>query len=146
MRLISKCLNAVWIYETFILADMCLQTTRPTFPPSIHISRVYLSAGDDESVHFLQMTPSHVVVQQCTGGCTQLEPSCLPSRTRTRRIPVLVAKCGITLGQRIFGLVSVGIFYLLPACVVVLVAKCGITLGKCIFGLGIGRTLLLIAC
>ena len=59
---------------------------------------------------------------------------------------VLVAKCGITLDQRIFGLVSVGIFYLLPACVVVLVAKCGITLGKCIFGLGIGRTLLLIAC
>ena len=74
------------------------------FPPFLDKPRAYLSADDDESVHFLQMTPSHVVVQQCTGGCTQLEPSCLPSRTRTRRIPVLVAKCGITLGQRMFGL------------------------------------------
>jgi len=45
-----------------------------------------------------QMTPSHVLIQHCTGGCTPLEPSCLPSKTRTKRVSVLVAKCGINLG------------------------------------------------
>jgi hypothetical protein len=53
----------------------------------------------DPYIPVLQMTPSHVLVQQCRGGCTQLEPSCLPSRTRTRRIPVVLGKCGITQGQ-----------------------------------------------
>jgi len=45
-----------------------------------------------------QMTPSHVLLKQCTGGCTLLEPSCLPSKTSTKKIPVLVAKCGINQG------------------------------------------------
>ena len=46
-----------------------------------------------------QMTPSHVLLKQCTGGCTLLEPSCLPSKTSTKKIPVLVAKCGINQGN-----------------------------------------------
>ena len=45
------------------------------------------------------MTPSHVLLKQCTGGCTLLEPSCLPSKTSTKKIPVLVAKCGINQGN-----------------------------------------------
>ncbi len=45
------------------------------------------------------MTPSHVIVQRCTGGCSPLNPSCLPSQTRMKKIPVIVAKCGIKLGK-----------------------------------------------
>ena len=61
------------------------------------------------------MTPSHVLVKQCTGGCTPLQPSCLPSKTSVKRVPVLVAKCGINLGK---------------SSNLRRVTKCGIILGK----------------
>lgn len=36
----------------------------------------------------LQMTPGHVEVNRCDGGCFHRKQSCLPTRTRTIKIPV----------------------------------------------------------
>ena len=36
----------------------------------------------------LQMTPSHVEVNRCAGGCNHRQQSCLPTRVRKKKIPV----------------------------------------------------------
>ena len=45
------------------------------------------------------MTPTHVVVQQCGGGCHRAGQACSPTLTRERRVPVMLARCGIQTGQ-----------------------------------------------
>ena len=37
---------------------------------------------------FLQMTPSHVEVNRCSGGCFHRQQSCLPTRVKKKKIPV----------------------------------------------------------
>ena len=38
--------------------------------------------------HLFQMTPGHVEVQRCDGGCFHRRQSCLPKRTKKVKIPV----------------------------------------------------------
>jgi len=52
---------------------------------------VQLPWPNDTSVH--QMTPGHVEVQRCDGGCFHRRQSCLPKRTKKVKIPVLLARC-----------------------------------------------------
>jgi len=46
-----------------------------------------------------QMTPSHIELLQCTGGCHRTSRSCIPTHTRQRKVPVLIAKCGVSSGK-----------------------------------------------
>jgi len=45
-----------------------------------------------------QMTPTHVEVARCGGGCHHLQQSCVARLSRMKIIPVMVAKCGISVG------------------------------------------------
>ncbi|XP_059098408.1 uncharacterized protein LOC131892607 [Tigriopus californicus] len=54
---------------------------------------VHLPWPNDTSFH--QMTPSHVEVKLCDGGCFHRKQSCLPLQTKKIKIPVLLARCTI---------------------------------------------------
>jgi len=54
---------------------------------------VRLPWPNDTSVH--KMTPSHVEVNRCSGGCFHRQQSCLPTRVKKKKIPVLLAQCAI---------------------------------------------------
>merc|ERR1712079_697779 len=41
-----------------------------------------------------QMTPTHVTVMQCGGGCHRGSQGCIATATRTREESVIVGKCG----------------------------------------------------
>lgn len=41
------------------------------------------------------MTPSHIEVLRCDGSCHHRKQSCLPTKTRSKVVPVLLAKCSI---------------------------------------------------
>ena len=44
------------------------------------------------------MTPTHVSVQRCEGGCHQYGHSCQPIRTTRTLVPIILARCGIQSG------------------------------------------------
>merc|ERR1719278_1299672 len=46
-----------------------------------------------------QMTPTHVTVMQCGGGCHRGSQGCLPTSTRQRQVSVMVGKCGVSVGK-----------------------------------------------
>jgi len=54
---------------------------------------VRLPWPNDTSVH--KMTPSHVEVNRCDGGCFHRQQSCLPTRVKKKNIPILLARCTI---------------------------------------------------
>ena len=59
---------------------------------------VQLPWPNNTDVH--QMTPNHVLVQQCEGGCHQGgRQRCIATKTRTRGVPVILGKCGIYEGK-----------------------------------------------
>jgi len=54
---------------------------------------VRLPWPNDTSVH--KMTPSHIEVNRCDGGCFHRQQSCLPVRIKKTKIPILLARCTI---------------------------------------------------
>ena len=46
-----------------------------------------------------QLTPTHVTVRRCSGGCHQDHQSCVASLTRTREVPVILGKCPVSGGK-----------------------------------------------
>ena len=46
-----------------------------------------------------QMTPTHVAVMQCDGGCHRGSQGCIATATRTREVSVMVGKCGVSVGK-----------------------------------------------
>jgi len=54
---------------------------------------VRLPWPNDTSVH--KMTPSHIEVNRCDGGCFHRQQSCLPVRVKKTNIPILLARCTI---------------------------------------------------
>ena len=46
-----------------------------------------------------QMTPTHVTVMQCGGGCHRGSQGCIATATRTREVSVMVGKCGVSVGK-----------------------------------------------
>jgi hypothetical protein len=45
------------------------------------------------------MTPTHVSVLQCGGGCHRGSEGCLAVRTRRREVSVMVGRCGVSVGK-----------------------------------------------
>jgi len=45
-----------------------------------------------------QLTPSHVTVKRCSGGCHG-QSSCVAASTATRKVPVLLARCPLGGGK-----------------------------------------------
>ena len=45
------------------------------------------------------MTPTHVSVLQCGGGCHRGSQGCLAVATRRREVEVMVGKCGVSVGK-----------------------------------------------
>ena len=46
-----------------------------------------------------QMTPTHVALMQCDGGCHRGSQGCIATATRTREVSVMVGKCGVSVGK-----------------------------------------------
>ena len=46
-----------------------------------------------------QMTPTHVALMQCDGGCHRGSQGCIATATRTRQVSVMVGKCGVSVGK-----------------------------------------------
>ena len=46
-----------------------------------------------------QMTPTHVAVMQCGGGCHRGSQGCIATATRTREVSVMVGKRGVSVGK-----------------------------------------------
>jgi len=46
-----------------------------------------------------QMTPTHVEVQQCGGGCHRGNQGCIATKTNVKKVPVMFGKCGINTGK-----------------------------------------------
>jgi len=46
-----------------------------------------------------QMTPTFVEVLQCSGSCHRGNQDCVAMKTKEKKIPVMLAKCGITTGK-----------------------------------------------
>ena len=45
------------------------------------------------------MTPTHIRVQRCEGGCHQTEHSCTALSTLEKKVPVMFGKCGLNVGK-----------------------------------------------
>lgn len=58
---------------------------------------VRLPWPNDTSVH--QMLPSHVEANRCDGSCSHRQQSCLPTRIRKKKVPVVLAQCTIHAGK-----------------------------------------------
>lgn len=52
---------------------------------------------NNTSVH--QMTPTQVEVYQCDGGCHHSSKECKPTKTRMKKVPVILGKCGLGAGR-----------------------------------------------
>jgi len=52
---------------------------------------------NNTNVH--QMTPTHVEVYQCDGGCHHSSKECKPTKTRVKKVPVILGKCGLGAGR-----------------------------------------------
>merc|ERR1711892_921310 len=46
-----------------------------------------------------QMTPSHIELLQCGGGCHRNSQGCVATQTRVKRVAVMMGKCGIGRGK-----------------------------------------------
>lgn len=46
-----------------------------------------------------QMTPTHVEILQCGGGCHRANQGCVATKTIEKKIPVMLGKCGINTGK-----------------------------------------------
>ena len=46
-----------------------------------------------------QMTPTHISVQRCEGGCHQASHGCVATRTREKKVAVMFGKCGLSVGK-----------------------------------------------
>lgn len=46
-----------------------------------------------------QMTPTHIEVLQCGGGCHRNNQGCVATKTKVKKIPVMLGKCGINTGK-----------------------------------------------
>eukprot|EP00092_Neocalanus_flemingeri_P008841 GFUD01009515.1.p1 GENE.GFUD01009515.1~~GFUD01009515.1.p1 ORF type:complete len:364 (+),score=64.00 GFUD01009515.1:123-1214(+) len=46
-----------------------------------------------------QMSPSYIEVYLCDGACHSQRQGCVPSKVTEKKIPVMLAKCGISTGQ-----------------------------------------------
>merc|ERR1719282_241915 len=46
-----------------------------------------------------QMTPTFVEILQCSGACHRGNQECVPTKTREKKIPVMLARCGISTGK-----------------------------------------------
>jgi len=46
-----------------------------------------------------QLTPTHVTVKRCSGGCHQDHQSCVAFLTKTREVPVILGKCPVSGGK-----------------------------------------------
>ena len=46
-----------------------------------------------------QLTPSHVVVKRCSGGCHNSDSTCVPRVTRVRHVSVMMGKCPVGGGK-----------------------------------------------
>merc|ERR1719192_1003944 len=46
-----------------------------------------------------QMTPTHVAVQRCAGGCHGVGQGCAALATRQKEVSVMVGKCGVSVGK-----------------------------------------------
>ena len=44
------------------------------------------------------MTPTHVEVNRCAGGCHHVRQSCVSTSSHLKVVSVMLAKCGITTG------------------------------------------------
>ena len=42
------------------------------------------------------MTPTHISINKCSGGCYQTTKSCTATQTKLIQVPVLFGKCGLT--------------------------------------------------
>jgi len=62
-------------------------------------SRVVLELPWPNSTDIQQMTPTHVEVLRCEGGCHQTGHSCIPTSTSFRKVPVMFGKCGHSVGK-----------------------------------------------
>ena len=66
------------------------------WPSCSTVDRGYFKPGPTHLVfninknifYFFQMTPSHIEVNRCAGGCNHRQQSCLPTRVRKKKIPV----------------------------------------------------------
>ena len=45
------------------------------------------------------MTPTHIEVLQCRGGCHRGHQGCVATQTRVKKVPVMLGKCGINTGK-----------------------------------------------
>ena len=45
------------------------------------------------------MTPTHISVQRCEGGCHQGSHDCVATRTREKKVAVMFGKCGLSVGK-----------------------------------------------
>jgi len=70
-----------------------LNAVRSKVHCSPRLRLIRLPWPNDTSIH--KMTPSHVEVNRCAGGCNHRQQSCLPTRVRKKKIPVLLAQCSI---------------------------------------------------
>merc|ERR1719285_1447347 len=46
-----------------------------------------------------QLTPSHVTVRRCSGGCHSQARHCVPTHKETRSVPVLLGRCPLGGGK-----------------------------------------------
>jgi len=46
-----------------------------------------------------QMTPTHIEVRRCEGGCHQTGHGCIALRRREKKVPVMFGKCGMNVGK-----------------------------------------------
>jgi len=85
-------------------------TTASSFLPSVTCSREHVSQSLSalapckprdkvlkvpwpSNSSYSQLTPSHVVVRRCSGGCHGGLTSCVPTKTDKRKVSVLLARC-----------------------------------------------------
>ena len=58
-----------------------------------HVSVRVSSAYENENkLNFFQMSPSHVSVNQCGGGCHNTDHSCVSISTSIKTIPVILSR------------------------------------------------------
>ena len=88
-----------WKYETYILCEvdmwMCVQNI-PTVQLETQKLNMFslqvLKVPWPSNSSYSQLTPSHVVVRRCSGGCHGGLTSCVPTKTDKRKVSVLLAR------------------------------------------------------
>lgn len=52
-----------------------------------------------QNISFTQMSPSHISVNQCGGGCHNTDHSCVSISKIFKTIPVILSRCGLSSGR-----------------------------------------------